>query len=275
MEDNKKRMMESLIRGRNSAKKLQNLFLGEVKDDGSVSVDDLMMDMTESFHGSLSMLTSCNSNGFSRVSACSHRPPGVYNGKKPAMAVKKGRGCYKRRSMDAKAKFSDTIEDGYAWRKYGQKEILYSKFPRCYYRCTHKIDHGCKALKQVQKMEDEGSNMFHITYFGHHTCPPPTSQTFSHPQLHPLTAINIHFDPSFEQKDDIDVVDNVKSVNPFGSNDTFAYDMNACHEFASFMDFNNGGSCASKSSWDHDKMDLLENNDFLNDILVDDAMFSD
>ena len=108
MEENKKRMMETLIRGRNSAKKLQNLLLGEVKDDGSVSVDNLMMEMLESFYGSLSMLSSCNPDGFSRVPACSHsgnftcfanRAPEVYNGKKLAPAVKKGRGCYKRRCV--------------------------------------------------------------------------------------------------------------------------------------------------------------------------------
>lgn len=39
---------------------------------------------------------------------------------------------------------------------------------RCYFRCTHKSE-GCKALRQVQKLED-GSEMFHITYFGFHTC---------------------------------------------------------------------------------------------------------
>ena len=143
-------------------------------------------------------------------------------------------------------------------------------------------------------MEDEESNMFHITYFGHHTCPSTTSQTFSHPELvinfkdfknhHYLpstssTSKNIRFDPSFEQKDDIGVSNNVKSVNrssiAFGSNDTFVYNMDACHEFASFMGFDNGGSCASKSSWDDEKVDHFETNDFLNDILFDDTMFSE
>ena len=32
--------------------------------------------------------------------------------------------------MESRVKVSDTPEDGYQWRKYGQKEILNSKFPR-------------------------------------------------------------------------------------------------------------------------------------------------
>nr|GEZ57903.1 probable WRKY transcription factor 70 [Tanacetum cinerariifolium] len=83
--------------------------------------------------------------------------------------VKDRRGCYKRRKTeDSRIKIVDTIEDEFAWRKYGQKEILNAKFPRCYFRCTHKSE-GCKALKQVQQLED-GSEKFHVTYYGYHTC---------------------------------------------------------------------------------------------------------
>ncbi|KAG5404577.1 hypothetical protein IGI04_010696 [Brassica rapa subsp. trilocularis] len=60
-------------------------------------------------------------------------------------------------------------EDIYAWRKYGQKQILNSKFPRSYFRCTHKPTQGCNATKQVQKHEQDPS-LFQITYIGHHTC---------------------------------------------------------------------------------------------------------
>lgn len=66
-----------------------------------------------------------------------------------------------------------TIDDGQAWRKYGQKEILNSNNPRSYFRCTHKFDQGCKAQKQVQKSEDDPS-IFIITYMGHHTCNNPS-----------------------------------------------------------------------------------------------------
>ncbi|XP_058073318.1 WRKY transcription factor 55-like [Magnolia sinica] len=60
-------------------------------------------------------------------------------------------------------------DDGFTWRKYGQKEILNSKFPRGYYRCTHKNYYGCEAKKQVQRLDDDPL-MVQVTYCGHHTC---------------------------------------------------------------------------------------------------------
>ncbi|KAM0822607.1 hypothetical protein ACQ4PT_071391 [Festuca glaucescens] len=62
-----------------------------------------------------------------------------------------------------------TSEDGFIWRKYGQKEILNSKHPRLYFRCTYRDDSGCQATRQVQMSEDDPS-LYVITYFGHHTC---------------------------------------------------------------------------------------------------------
>ncbi|KAL6139019.1 hypothetical protein ACLB2K_064297 [Fragaria x ananassa] len=63
----------------------------------------------------------------------------------------------------------DFIDDGHAWRKYGQKQILNARHPRSYFRCSHKYEQGCKATKQVQKVEDDPS-LFRTTYFGNHTC---------------------------------------------------------------------------------------------------------
>ncbi|XP_009104000.1 probable WRKY transcription factor 70 isoform X1 [Brassica rapa] len=40
---------------------------------------------------------------------------------------------------------------------------------KSYFRCTHKYTQGCKATKQVQKLESE-PRMFSITYIGNHTC---------------------------------------------------------------------------------------------------------
>ncbi|XP_062157108.1 WRKY transcription factor 55 [Alnus glutinosa] len=60
-------------------------------------------------------------------------------------------------------------EDGFTWRKYGQKEILGSKFPRGYYRCTHQRLYQCPAKKQVQRLDDDPYT-FEVTYRGEHTC---------------------------------------------------------------------------------------------------------
>ncbi|KAF9614927.1 hypothetical protein IFM89_021357 [Coptis chinensis] len=73
------------------------------------------------------------------------------------------------------------LEDGYSWRKYGQKDILGAKYPRGYYRCTHRNVQGCLATKQVQR-SDEDPLVFDVTYRGKHTC----SQVF--PLKHALSA---------------------------------------------------------------------------------------
>ncbi|KAK3183832.1 hypothetical protein Dsin_031118 [Dipteronia sinensis] len=59
----------------------------------------------------------------------------------------------------------DILDDGYRWRKYGQKAVKNNKFPRSYYRCTHQ---GCNVKKQVQRLtKDEGVVL--TTYEGMHT----------------------------------------------------------------------------------------------------------
>ncbi|XP_050155836.1 WRKY transcription factor 55-like [Malus sylvestris] len=60
-------------------------------------------------------------------------------------------------------------EDGFTWRKYGQKEIINSRFPRSYYRCTHQKLYNCLAKKHVQRLDDDPST-FEVTYIGEHTC---------------------------------------------------------------------------------------------------------
>ncbi|KAF2315506.1 hypothetical protein GH714_039961 [Hevea brasiliensis] len=74
------------------------------------------------------------------------------------------------------------LDDGFSWRKYGQKDILGAKYPRGYYRCTHRIVQGCLATKQVQR-SDEDPTIFEITYRGRHTC---TQATHMFPPTQPL-----------------------------------------------------------------------------------------
>ncbi|KAF4361586.1 hypothetical protein F8388_007602 [Cannabis sativa] len=58
----------------------------------------------------------------------------------------------------------DVLDDGYRWRKYGQKTVKNSKFPRSYYKCTYQ---GCNVKKQIQRLcIDEGVVV--TTYEGMH-----------------------------------------------------------------------------------------------------------
>ncbi|XP_022764429.1 WRKY transcription factor 55-like isoform X2 [Durio zibethinus] len=104
-----------------------------------------------------------------------------------------------RRRKDAEEKCTMTVpapqmgntdlppEDNYTWRKYGQKEILGSRYPRAYYRCTHQKMYNCPAKKQVQRLDNDFYT-FELTYIGQHTChmsstapsippPPPLDMT--------------------------------------------------------------------------------------------------
>jgi hypothetical protein len=59
----------------------------------------------------------------------------------------------------------DYLDDGYRWRKYGQKYVKGSGYPRSYYKCTDKL---CPVKKQVDSLV---SGMV-VTYEGAHTHAP-------------------------------------------------------------------------------------------------------
>lgn len=60
--------------------------------------------------------------------------------------------------------------DKWAWRKYGQKPIKGSPYPRGYYRCSS--SKACLARKQVERSYTDPA-MLTITYTGEHNHPEP------------------------------------------------------------------------------------------------------
>ncbi|WJX63419.1 WRKY transcription factor [Trifolium repens] len=81
-------------------------------------------------------------------------------------------------------------EDGFTWRKYGQKEILGRKYPRSYYRCTHQKLYLCPAKKQVQRL-DNNPNIVEVTYRGEHICHKSLTAPSSYPPP-PNLLVNIN-----------------------------------------------------------------------------------
>ncbi|XP_039049534.1 probable WRKY transcription factor 65 [Hibiscus syriacus] len=66
--------------------------------------------------------------------------------------------------------------DSWAWRKYGQKPIKGSPYPRGYYRCSS--SKGCPARKQVERSRVD-PKMLVITYSCEHNHPWPASRNNS------------------------------------------------------------------------------------------------
>ncbi|XP_023644282.1 probable WRKY transcription factor 20 isoform X2 [Capsella rubella] len=59
-------------------------------------------------------------------------------------------------------------DDGYNWRKYGQKHVKGSEFPRSYYKCTHP---NCEVKKLFERSHD--GLITEIIYKGTHDHPKP------------------------------------------------------------------------------------------------------
>ncbi|KAI3680822.1 hypothetical protein L6452_35598 [Arctium lappa] len=67
--------------------------------------------------------------------------------------------------------------DSWAWRKYGQKPIKGSPYPRGYYRCSS--SKGCPARKQVERSRTDPT-MVMVTYSCEHNHPWPASRNNNH-----------------------------------------------------------------------------------------------
>ncbi|CAL9015794.1 unnamed protein product [Prunus brigantina] len=65
----------------------------------------------------------------------------------------------------------DHLEDGYRWRKYGQKAVKNSPYPRSYYRCTTQ---KCGVKKRVERSFEDPSTVI-TTYEGQHNHPLPAT----------------------------------------------------------------------------------------------------
>lgn len=162
-------LVKDLITGRDLASHLQSLM------PDSPTALDLIDQIMSSFTKALDALNSSEAKTDD-------------SGKKRKSCVSR-RGCNrKRRYEQVDTIVANTLSDKFSWRKYGQKAIHNSKFARAYYRCTHKYDQGCLAIRQVQQKEDDPSR-FIITYIGKHSCavsvnlPDPVFSVYNDPSL--------------------------------------------------------------------------------------------
>nr|WCL15191.1 WRKY3520 [Atractylodes chinensis] len=102
------------------------------------------------------------------------------------------------------ANASGPSEDGYNWRKYGQKQVKGSEYPRSYYKCTHP---NCPVKKKVERSHE--GHITEIIYKGghNHPKPPPSRRSGIGPSSNLCDITGVEGDPvwtSMQQKDNAD-----------------------------------------------------------------------
>uniref|UniRef100_A0A0D6QVU5 WRKY domain-containing protein n=1 Tax=Araucaria cunninghamii TaxID=56994 RepID=A0A0D6QVU5_ARACU len=89
----------------------------------------------------------------------------------------------------------DHLEDGYRWRKYGQKAVKNSPYPRSYYRCTN---NKCSVKKRVERSSDDPATVI-TTYEGQHSHHSPAmlrgapGESHSHPHFSDQSRLTCPF----------------------------------------------------------------------------------
>ncbi|CAH8275597.1 unnamed protein product [Arabidopsis lyrata] len=88
----------------------------------------------------------------------------------PETKSKKSKKNQQKRVVE-QVKEENLLSDAWGWRKYGQKPIKGSPYPRSYYRCSS--SKGCLARKQVER-NPQNPEKFTITYTNEHNHELPT-----------------------------------------------------------------------------------------------------
>ncbi|KAJ1386074.1 WRKY domain [Sesbania bispinosa] len=169
-----KALINELTQGMETARKLK----ADLTLPSSVDTRDLLVQKILSSYDKALLILRWNASISMSTKTSSPESPVSFNRGGLKNHQKAKQDSKKRKMMpkwmdQVKVKIENGIEgpyeDGYSWRKYGQKDILGAKYPRNYYRCTFRNTKGCMATKQLQR-SDKDPTILDITYRGSHTC---------------------------------------------------------------------------------------------------------
>lgn len=168
-------VVDDLIKGQQFATQLQDL-LGASPKAGLI-MDQILHTFSRAIHAAEAAAAATSAGDWSSDVQSEVTGGGSGGGGKRKAAAGGGdrRACRRKTQQSSVVtKTLKNLEDGLAWRKYGQKEIQNCKHPKAYFRCTHKFDQLCAAQRQVQRC-DEDPDTYRVTYIGVHTCQDPAT----------------------------------------------------------------------------------------------------
>ncbi|RZC21881.1 putative WRKY transcription factor 35 isoform B [Glycine soja] len=140
--------------------------------------------------------------------------------------------------------------DFWSWRKYGQKPIKGSPYPRGYYKCS--TSKGCSAKKQVERCRTDAS-MLIITYTSTHNHPCPTPITTKSTTTKEEDQEHIELEEEEEQRDN----NNNKPSDEVTNEENFHYLQSPIRCSSQDIIIEQEDPFKLNTEKSHDRMDLL------------------